>query len=76
MNAGWTWPEAYAGTCQYLGAADNCVGLPMETSQFETFTQEEYDTLFAAMADGTLVVDNASDPAVHPETTNVTVDWQ
>ncbi|MFR8334795.1 MAG: BMP family lipoprotein [Oscillospiraceae bacterium] len=25
---GWTWPQNYAGVCQYLGAADNCVGLP------------------------------------------------
>ena len=48
----WIWPESYAGVCQYLGAADDCVGLPMETSQFTKFTQEQYDTLFQAMADG------------------------
>ena len=52
----WIWPESYAGVCQYLGAADDCVGLPMETSQFTKFTQEQYDTLFQAMADGSLVV--------------------
>ena len=63
---GWTWPQNYAGVCQYLGAADNCVGLPMETSQFTTFTQEQYDTLFQAMANGSLVVDNNSNPDVKP----------
>lgn len=73
---GWTWPQNYAGVCQYLGAADNCVGLPMETSQFTTFTQEQYDALFNAMADGSLVVDNNSNPDVKPVTTNVTVDFQ
>ena len=73
---GWTWPQNYAGVCQYLGAADNCVGLPMETSQFTTFTQEQYDTLFQAMANGSLVVDNNSNPDVKPATTNVTVDFQ
>ena len=70
------WPEAYAGTCQYLGAKDDCVGLPIESSRFTTFTADEYNTLFAALVDGSLVVDNNSDPATHPETTNVTVDWQ
>ena len=25
----WIWPESYAGVCQYLGAADDFVGLPM-----------------------------------------------
>lgn len=48
----------------------------METSQFTTFTQEQYDALFQSMADGTLVVDNNSDPDTKPETTNVTVDYQ
>ena len=72
----WIWPESYAGVCQYLGAADDCVGMPMETSQFTKFTQEQYDTLFQAMADGSLVVDNNSSADVKPVTTNVTVDYQ
>ena len=72
----WIWPESYAGVCQYLGAADDCVGLPMETSQFTKFTQEQYDTLFQAMADGPLGVDNNSSADVKPVTTNVTVDYQ
>ena len=73
---GWTWPEAYAGTCQYLGAADDCVGLPMESTNIDGFSAEDYAALFASLKDGSLVVDNNSDPATHPETTNVTVDWQ
>lgn len=75
-NNNWAWPEAYAGQCQYLGAADDCVGLPMENSKFENFTQEEYDALFESIANGSLVVDNSSNADVKPETTNVTVDWQ
>ena len=73
---GYVWPEAYAGACQYLGAAEDCVGLPMENSKFTTFTQEQYVALFAAMADGTLVVDDASDPAVTPVTEKVTVIYE
>ena len=73
---GGEWPEDMAGVTQNLGAADDCVGLPMETSQFTKFTQEQYDTLFQAMADGSLVVDNNSSADVKPVTTNVTVDYQ
>ena len=72
----WDWPTDYAGKCQYLGAAEGCVGLPMETSKFTTFTQEKYDELFKAIADGTLVVDNTSDPNTHPQTTNVNVIYE
>lgn len=70
----WVWPTVYSAQCQYLGAADGCVGLPMDTSKFETFTKADYDTLFTALADGSLVVSN--DIANKPVTTNVTVDWQ
>ena len=73
---GWTWPAAYAGKCQSLGAESNCVGLPMATSQFKTFTQADYDELFKGIVDGTITINNNSDPDVHPETPNVTVDWQ
>lgn len=73
---GYTWPEAYAGTCQFLGAAEDCVGLPMGTSQFTSFTQEQYDSLFGAMADGSLMIDNSSNPAVTPNTEKVTVIYE
>lgn len=75
-NNGFKWPEAYAGTCQALGAAEDCVGLPMETSRFETFTAEQYNELFKGLVDGTIVVDNSFDPAVHPTVEHITVDWQ
>ena len=76
MNNGWKWSETYAGKETKLGAAQDCVALPMESSKFTTFTQEKYDELYAGLRDGSIVVDNTSDPAVHPETTRVTVDWQ
>ena len=47
-----------------------------EQLQKGDITQEQYDALFQSMADGTLVVDNNSDPDTKPETTNVTVDYQ
>ncbi|MCR5715370.1 MAG: BMP family ABC transporter substrate-binding protein [Lachnospiraceae bacterium] len=76
MENDWTFSEAYAGKETTLGAAEDCVGLPMETSTFTTFTQEQYDTLFNALVDGSLVVDNSFDTAVTPAVTNITVDYQ
>ena len=76
MNNGWKFSETYAGKETTLGAAEDCVGLPMETSKFTAFTQEQYDTLFTAIADGSLVVDNSFDAEVKPTVTNVTVDYQ
>ena len=76
MNNGWKFSETYAGKETTLGAAEDCVGLPMETSKFTAFTQEQYDTLFTAIADGSLVVDNSFDAEVKPAVTNVTVDYQ
>ena len=73
---GWKFTDAYAGKETTLGAAEDCVGLPMETSQFTTFTQEKYDELYGKMASGELVIDNSSDAAVKPAVTNVTVDYQ
>ena len=73
---GYKWPEAYAGKCQALGAAEDCIGLPMETSHFETFDQAKYDELYKAMADGSLVVDNSFDPEVKPVVENITVIYE
>jgi basic membrane protein A len=40
-------------------AADNMgVGLPMSTSRFNTFSQADYDAIFAKLVNGTVVVDN------------------
>lgn len=76
MSNDWTWSETYAGVEAKLGAAEDCVGLPMETSKFTKFTQEQYDTMFAEIVDGTLVIDDSSDVNVTPTVTNVTVDYQ
>ena len=65
-----------AAFCQSLGAESDCVGLPMETSKFKTFTQADYDELFKGIVEGTIAIDNNSDPDKHPETPNVNVDWQ
>lgn len=72
----WVWPKAYAGTCQWLGAAEGGIGLPMESTCIEGFTQEDYDALYAALADGSVVVDDNCDTAVHPKTKHVTVVWE
>ncbi len=72
----WAFSEAYAGKETTLGAAEDCVGLPMETSTFTTFTQDQYDTLFNSLVDGSLVVDNSFDTAVTPAVSNITVDYQ
>lgn len=76
MNNDWKFSEAYAGKQTVLGAAEDCVGLPMETSKFTNFTQEQYDTLYQQIVDGTLVVDDSYDASVFPAVTNVNIDDQ
>ena len=76
LNNGWKFSETYSGKETKLGAAENCVGLPMSTSKFTKFTQEQYDTMYAAIVDGSLVIDDSFDADVHPAVTNVTVDYQ
>ncbi|MBQ8956061.1 MAG: BMP family ABC transporter substrate-binding protein [Lachnospiraceae bacterium] len=72
----WKFSDTYAGKETTLGAAEDCVGLPMESSVFTTFTQDQYDKLFASLVDGSLVVDNSFDTAVTPAVSNVSVDYQ
>ena len=50
------WAEI-GGVATSLGAANDAVGLPTETWSLENWTVEDYEKLFAAMKDGTLVVD-------------------
>lgn len=75
-NNGGTWPEGLSGTTSTLGAAQDCVGLPtVETSwRFNTFTVEEYNTLFEAVKSGEIVVSN--DTSTPPTVTNAVVDYQ
>ena len=56
----------YAGTFPggqvvTLTAADDGVGLPMETSTFETFTQADYDAIYAELVAGSITLLNDSD---------------
>lgn len=73
---GLVWPEAYAGTCQSLGAKEDCVGLSMESSKLGDFDEAAYETLFQQIVDGTITIDDTSDPEKHPTTQKVVVDWQ
>ncbi len=41
-----------AGDKATLTAADEVIGLPMETSKFKNFTQEQYDEIYDKMAQG------------------------
>jgi len=72
----WKFSEAYAGKETKLGAADDCVGLPMENSKFTTFSQEQYDKLFTSLKDGSLVVDNAIDADIAGSVSTISVDVQ
>ena len=76
MNNGWKFTEAYAGKETVLGAAEDCVGLPMETSKFTKFTKEQYDALYKSIVDGSLVIDASFDADVHPEVSAIAVDYQ
>ncbi|MBQ9443181.1 MAG: BMP family ABC transporter substrate-binding protein [Lachnospiraceae bacterium] len=73
---GWKFSAAYSGKETTLGAAEDCVGLPMDSSDFKNFTQEQYDTLFKSLVDGSLVVDNSFDTAKTPAVSSITVDYQ
>ena len=61
-----------------LGAAQNAVGLPMETSKLETFTAADYDAMMADIVSGALAIDDQAaegDPNVKGPWSNVTVDY-
>ena len=49
--------EEIGGKATSLGAANDAVGLPTETWSLQNWTVEQYEALFAAMKNGTLVVD-------------------
>lgn len=70
-----TWAAADAGTTANLGVADDCVGLPTATEswRFNTFTVDEYNTIFNAVKTGAVVISNATDVA---PTVDIAVDYQ
>lgn len=46
------------GKSVILGAAENGIQLPMETSKFEKFTQEKYDEIYNGLKDGSIKILN------------------
>ena len=63
------------GQTMNLGATENGVGLPMETSRFATFAQADYDAVYATLASGevTLLNDTAGDTPTDLGTTIVKI---
>lgn len=51
------------GESLVLGAESDGVALPMETSKFTTFTQADYDKVFASLADGSITLKKDTDAA-------------
>lgn len=46
------------GTTQRFGADNDGIGLPMDTSKFEVFTQADYDAIFGELAAGSITIQN------------------
>ena len=55
-----------------LGAANDAVGLPVDTWTMENFTVEQYNELFAKLKDGSITVDNDM-PEMPESTAHVTI---
>ena len=74
-NNGGKLPEDKAGKTITLGASNDGVGLPTADASwgFKTFTIDEYNTLFGALVDGSVVVSN--DTENRPEV-EIAVDYQ
>ncbi len=47
-----------------IGAENGAVGLPMETSRFRTFDQEQYDRIYETLASGSVRVPDDTDAGV------------
>jgi basic membrane protein A len=75
MANGGVWSAAYGGTENKLGAAQDCVGLPLDTDswRFSTFTVDEYNMLFEKVKSGEYEISAAIDVA---PTVGITVDYQ
>jgi len=48
------------GVVDVWGAAEDGIGLPMETSRFASFHQEDYDAIYAKLVDGSVVVERTT----------------
>lgn len=65
------------GATTTFTAANNGIGLPMETSKFEAFTQEDYDALYAKLSAGEITINNATEDSTTADLTltNTTVSF-
>ena len=64
------------GKTTTFDAANDGVGLPMDTSKFNTFTQEDYDTIYAKLVAGEITIDNDTTKEVTDlNLSNVTVNY-
>lgn len=62
------------GETSVFNAANNGVGLPMETSKFTTFTQADYDAIYEKIVAGEITIDNDTNKeASELELPNITV---
>ena len=62
--------DAFPGGESWLLSADrDGVGLPMETSKFKTFTQADYDAIFAKLVAGEIALQKDSDVQAATEVT-------
>ena len=52
----WLDEEFDGGTDYRFGLEVDCIGLPMNTSRFETFSQAQYAAILQDIIDGTIVV--------------------
>ena len=57
------------GETSTFTAANNGVGLPMETSKFEKFTKADYDALYAKLVAGEVKINNATDDSTTADLT-------
>ena len=57
------------GSTTVFTAENNGVGLPMDTSKFETFGQADYDALFAKLAGGEISIENSTEDSTTADLT-------
>ncbi len=54
------------GETSIFSAKNNGIGLPMETSRFTTFTQEDYDKIYAELKEGKIELVQPSEDNNNP----------
>jgi len=65
------------GATTTFTAENDGIGLPMETSKFEQFTQEDYDALYAKLSGGEITINNSTEDSTTADLTltNTTVSF-